>query len=438
MPKPIIEVENLSKLYRLGLIGSTTFRESVERWWCNIKGKGEACEKIGHRKIMISKDDPQAGPEPNTIWALKDVTFSVQQGEILGIIGRNGAGKSALLKILSRITEPTSGHAIIRGRTSSLLEIGTGFHLELTGRENIYLNGAILGMSKSEIENKFDDIVVFSEMEKFIDTPVKRYSHGMYVRLAFAVAAHLEPEILFVDEVLAVGDIAFQKKCIGKMGEAAERGRTILFVSHNMSTIVRLCSRAILLNRGQLVSIGEPKSVISSYLTSTGTLIDKCSWEDLSSAPGDEFIRLLSIFTLSEDYSQASSLYQDRSFIIRIIYQVLRPMMNPNVGFQVKSVDGVVVFSSYDSDNPEWSAGSRSPGKYISDCLIPANLFNQGVYYLTAEAGIPFHQLCFYVEDLICLDINGPIDGGGPVARNSIIRKGIILPDLKWQTRIES
>src|SRR4030042_1751527 len=237
MPKPIIEVNGLSKLYHLGFIGVTTLRDSFERWWYRSRGQEEKIRRIGAKHLMIEPGDPQAGPEPNTIWALKDVSFSVQQGEILGIIGKNGAGKSPLLKILSRITEPTEGEAIIRGRTASLLEVGTGFHPELTGRENIYLNGAILGMRKREIANKFDEIVAFAEVEKFIDTPVKRYSSGMYVRLAFAVAAHLEPEILMVDEVLAVGDASFQKKCLGKMGEVATEGRTVLFVSHNMAAV---------------------------------------------------------------------------------------------------------------------------------------------------------------------------------------------------------
>ncbi len=268
MSKPIIEAENLSKLYRLGVIGTTTFHDSVERWWYRIRRKEEMLRKVGAKHLMIEPDDPQAGPEPNTLWALKDISFSVQQGEILGIIGKNGAGKSVLLKILSRITEPTSGRAIIRGRTSSLLEIGTGFHQELTGRENIYLNGTILGMRKYEIDRKFDEIVDFSGVEKFIDTPVKRYSSGMYVRLAFAVAAHLEPEILLIDEVLAVGDMEFQKKCIGKMEKVAGEGRTVLIVSHSMGTVKALCSQAVFLQQSKIRKIGPVDEVVNEYLGS--------------------------------------------------------------------------------------------------------------------------------------------------------------------------
>jgi lipopolysaccharide transport system ATP-binding protein len=266
MEQPIIEVENLSKLYRLGVIGTTTLQESVERWWYRMRGKEEQVQKVGTKHLMIEPDDPQAGPEPNSIWALKDVSFSVQKAEIVGIIGKNGAGKSTLLKILTRITEPTSGRAIIEGRIASLLEVGTGFHPELTGRENVYLNGAILGMRKAEIDNKFDEIVDFSGIENFIDTPVKRYSSGMYVRLAFAVAAHLEPNILLVDEVLAVGDAEFQKKCLGKMKDVATGGRTVLFVSHNMAAVANLCSRAMLIESGRIVQNGAVPEVIESYL----------------------------------------------------------------------------------------------------------------------------------------------------------------------------
>lgn len=264
----IIEVENLSKLYKLGSIGSTTLRESLNRAWYRMIGKEELGRRIGEKDLMIPPDHPQAGPEPNTFWALKDVSFTVEQGEIVGVIGRNGAGKSTLLKVLTRITEPTSGRAVLRGRVGSLLEVGTGFHPELTGRENIFLNGAILGMRRREIERKFDEIVAFAEVERFIDTPVKRYSSGMYVRLAFAVAAHLDPEILLVDEVLAVGDAAFQTKCLGKMKDVAGEGRTVLFVSHNMAAISQLCGRGILLDGGRISVHGATADAIKAYLVS--------------------------------------------------------------------------------------------------------------------------------------------------------------------------
>lgn len=255
MSRPIIEVRNLSKVYQLGSIGATRLKDDVERLWMKLRGKPELRKK-------------------GEFWALRDVSFEMQRGEVLGIIGRNGAGKSTLLKILSRITQQTQGEIILRGRVASLLEVGTGFHPDLSGRENIYLNGAILGMTRAEIRRKFDEIVAFAEVDQFIDTPVKRYSSGMYVRLAFAVAAHLEPEILIVDEVLAVGDIQFQRKCLGKMNEVSHSsGRTILFVSHNMAALSSICNRCALFKEGHLVTLGESSSVISNYLSSDQTQV---------------------------------------------------------------------------------------------------------------------------------------------------------------------
>lgn len=257
MSKPIITVEHLSKRYHLGQIGANTLRDSVVRFVRNLPGKGKDPGLLPLATHQSGSDD---------LWALKDVSFDVHPGEILGVIGRNGAGKSTLLKLLSRITEPTSGRAIIRGRVASLLEVGTGFHPDLTGRDNVFLNGAILGMKKAEIARKFDEIVAFAEIEKFIDTPVKRYSSGMYVRLAFAVAAHLEPEILILDEVLAVGDAQFQQKCLGKVSQASKQGRTILFVSHNMAAILNLCTRVVLLKGGKLDFQGSASDAVSKYM----------------------------------------------------------------------------------------------------------------------------------------------------------------------------
>ncbi len=280
MSDVIITVDRLSKRYRLGQIGATTLREFAERLWQRLRGRDPQAHmsRIGEKglgaALAETRNSGRSGSSERNdsldeIWALRDVSFEVKRGEVLGIIGRNGAGKSTLLKMLSRITEPTSGRAIIRGRVASLLEVGTGFHPELTGRENIYLNGAILGMRKAEIDRKFDEIVAFSEVERFIDTPVKRYSSGMYVRLAFAVAAHLEPEILILDEVLAVGDAAFQKKCLGKMGDVAKEGRTVLLVSHNMATIQGLCGRCLVLERGRVAFSGEPAVAVEVYMQNT-------------------------------------------------------------------------------------------------------------------------------------------------------------------------
>src|SRR5437660_2645129 len=250
MKQPIIKVESLSKRYRIGTLGHTSLRDAV------------ASAVRSPLRSLRGKN----GSDENTIWALKDVSFEVEPGEVVGIIGRNGAGKSTLLKILSRITKPTEGQVALKGRVGSLLEVGTGFHSELTGRENVFLNGAVLGMTRREIENKFDEIVAFAETEQFLDTPVKHYSSGMTVRLAFAVAAHLEPEILMIDEVLAVGDIAFQKKCLGKMNEVSRGGRTVLFVSHNMAAVENLCRTGVVLNRGEVAFQGSAKEAVHYYL----------------------------------------------------------------------------------------------------------------------------------------------------------------------------
>src|SRR5687767_7249561 len=283
--KPIIRIEGLSKLYYLGGSGAaySTLRETVM--------------EVARKPLSYLRGNSNA----EILWALKDVSFEVAPGDVVGIIGRNGAGKSTLLKVLSRIVEPTTGRVELYGRVASLLEVGTGFHPELSGRENIYLNGSILGMTRREIETKFDEIVAFAEVEKFIDTPVKHYSSGMYLRLAFAVAAHLEPEILLVDEVLAVGDASFQRKCLNKMQEVGQQGRTVCFVSHNMPAITRLCPRTILLNEGGVMRDGPSSQVVSSYLQSGAGTTAAREWEDLSTAPGNHVARLRAVRVHTED-----------------------------------------------------------------------------------------------------------------------------------------
>ena len=266
----VIEVENLSKQYKLGTIGHGTLYRDLQSWWAKLRGKDDPNSQLSPNQPLAASRQPL-----EDFWALRDVSFEVRRGEVVGIIGRNGAGKSTLLKILSRVTGPTSGSVKIKGRVASLLEVGTGFHPELTGRENIYLNGTILGMKKKEIDAKFDEIVAFAEIEQFIDTPVKRYSSGMYVRLAFAVAAHLEPEILIVDEVLAVGDIEFQKKCLGKMKDISGEGRTVLFVSHNMQAIRQLCGRGILLEKGSIKFAGSSQEALNCYSNSMRDFVVK-------------------------------------------------------------------------------------------------------------------------------------------------------------------
>ncbi len=304
----VISVENLSKSYRLGQIGTGTFAQDLAVWWARMRGKPSPLLKIGQ-----VDDGNHDGEE---LWALRDVSFTVQQGEVLGIIGRNGAGKSTLLKILSRVTAPTSGVIKVKGRVASLLEVGTGFHPELTGRENVYLNGAILGMSREEVTRKFDEIVDFAGVEKFIDTPVKRYSSGMYVRLAFAVAAHLEPEIMVVDEVLAVGDAEFQKKCLGKMGEVAQGGRTVLFVSHNMATINNLCKSACWFDQGKIRQTGPALQVVQNYLS--GKSIS--SSQNLSSHTGrlSDKNPLLSHVSMFKDGNETDNFFVNDIFALSV------------------------------------------------------------------------------------------------------------------------
>lgn len=266
--KPIIEVNNLSKVYRLGNLGAKSFTDDLRYFWEKIRGKEQPLDPKVLDQVQSEGESGRINPErKNEFWALRDISFKIQPGEVVGIIGRNGAGKSTLLKILSRITEPTTGEITLRGRVSSLLEVGTGFHPDLTGRENTYLNGAIHGMTRKEIDEKFEEIVEFAKVTNFIDTPVKRYSSGMFVRLAFAVAAHLEPEILIVDEVLAVGDAAFQSKCLSKMKDIAKQGKTVIFVSHIMTSVKSLCSRCILLHQGAIIESGETSEIIEKYLS---------------------------------------------------------------------------------------------------------------------------------------------------------------------------
>ncbi|MGA1980106.1 MAG: ABC transporter ATP-binding protein [Sedimentisphaerales bacterium] len=324
MPETVIKVEGLSKQYRYGVIGHGTLYKDIESWWARFRGKEDPNMRI--------TEDIGPGIDGEWFWALRDISFDVQQGEVLGIIGRNGAGKSTLLKILSRVTTPTKGVVKIKGRVASLLEIGTGFHQELTGRENIYLNGAILGMTKAEIKSKFDDIVDFSGLEKFIDTPVKRYSSGMYVRLAFAVAAHLEPEILLVDEVLAVGDVEFQKKCLGKMEDVAKEGRTILFVSHNMAAIRNLCQRTILIDKGELLMDSATSQVVAHYLNQNlvkGAVASKADIErrmDGRIRRGNPFLRLCEVAVLDKSGLPRQLFHSDEDIIASITFECLQPV----------------------------------------------------------------------------------------------------------------
>jgi lipopolysaccharide transport system ATP-binding protein len=367
-----IRVEGLGKRYRVGESRPRyqTLRDSIR--------DAALAPFRGVRSLLRG----ECGGTAQTFWALKDVDFEVARGEVIGIIGRNGAGKSTLLKILSRITEPTEGGADVYGRVGSLLEVGTGFHPELTGRENVFLNGAILGMKRAEIARKFDEIVAFAEVEQFIDTPVKHYSSGMYLRLAFAVAAHLEPEILIVDEVLAVGDGAFQKKCIGKIGAVAGEGRTVLFVSHDMTNISVLCDSVLLLEGGRVKMRGEPAEVIGAYMRQGGPAQSAVSW-NLDDAPGDGAARIVGV-SVGEAGVEADSVPLQDAIPLTVEFVVLAGGVRVNPVFVVKNALGTTVFTTANYEDPDWGAREYGPGRYLSRCIVPAHVLNDGSYAVDA------------------------------------------------------
>ena len=424
MSSPIIKVNNLSKRYRIGAAqqGYKTFRDAI------IDGITAPVRNFARLRSLTKFKD---GYEQDVIWALKDVSFEVNEGEVLGVIGRNGAGKTTLLKILSRITEPTSGFAEIGGRISSLLEVGTGFHPELTGRENIFLNGAILGMRKREIERKFDDIVGFSEVEKYIDTPVKRYSTGMQVRLAFAVAAHLEPEILLVDEVLAVGDIAFQKKCLGKMEDVAKGGRTVLFVSHNMGMINSLCGRCILLESGKIVEDGETSSVISKYVSNISST--KGSEQSFSEDKSKK-IQIRRVAVTDQGLNLKTQFDVFEQVAVEIEYQVREELIGSVVSIGLHR-DGVLLFQSDDTDHNQELQSKRLPGYYRARLNLPCPL-KAGGYTIDANAGIVNIGWIDNVREVLAFEVEE--FSFDPSCRSySRGRAGIIVADLVWKEEKE-
>lgn len=387
------------------------------------------------------KSDQNGSMDNNSsdiIWALKNVSFEVKQGEVVGIIGRNGAGKSTLLKILSKITDPASGRAQIRGRLSTLLEVGTGFHQELTGRENVYLNGTILGMRKYEIDRKFDEIVDFSGIEKFIDTPVKRYSSGMKVRLAFAVGAHLEPEILLIDEVLAVGDIRFQKKCLDKMQHVGEQGRTVLFVSHNMPAITRLCPRTILLDTGSLIADGQSHRVVSVYLNSdsaTGTSAER-EWPDKAQAPGDDVVRLRAMRVRTEQGDITDAFDIRRPIGLEMEYEVLEPGHILLPYYNLFNERGVRVLSAVDQA-PAWRGRPRPVGRYISTAWIPGNLLAEGSMFVGVAMRAPDPKIKHFNEyEAIAFQVIDSLDGDSARGDFAGRMSGTVRPLLEWDTQL--
>lgn len=427
MSETVIKVENLSKQYRLGVRNTGTISHDLNRWWAKARGREDPFAKISEVNDRTTKG------ESEYVWALKDINFEVKQGEVLGIIGRNGAGKSTLLKLLSKVTRPTTGSIKMKGRVASLLEVGTGFHPELTGRENIFLNGAILGMTKKEIKGKFDGIVDFAGVERYIDTPVKRYSSGMYVRLAFAVAAHLEPEILIVDEVLAVGDAEFQKKCMGKMDEVSRKeGRTILFVSHNMAAVKNLCEHGVLLEKGEVSFKGNINNTVDEYLKpgrdDKTQARGEISWEE-SNEPGCEEVRLKSIRLLNEKGQIANSFYTSRPINIEVKYEVKKELIGSRMILRLMDLSGVIILSS---TNHFIDSERKIPGFYQTNCIIPPNLLNKGHYKVIIHMGIPggvkvlVQGEPFLSFDTIFMGNNGfffPEDWAG-----------VIAPKLEWKT----
>ncbi len=420
MSDTAIRVENLSKRYQIGLAQDRpdTLRDLLTSGVHRIgqafrRGSGGRYEDLTH------------------IWALSGVSFEVKTGQVLGIVGRNGAGKSTLLKILSRVTDPTEGFGEIHGRVGSLLEVGTGFHPELSGRENIYLNGAILGMRREEIDRKFDEIVDFSEVSKFIDTPVKRYSSGMYLRLAFAVAAHLEPEILVVDEVLAVGDAEFQRKCLGKMNDVAQEGRTVLFVSHNMSAILRLTQETIVLDEGQVVLRAPTPEAVDAYLNMGLTKQGERSWTADELAGSETAFRPRAIRLRNPHGQVVDTVVAAEGFSIEMEYELAEAISGLRVGIYLMTTRGEYVFTSFDTDSPALfeTYTSRPEGRYISHVQIPPNLMNEGRYVLGVNASS--YRIKRYFQDDKALTFT--VDAtGAPGMHWPEKRLGPVRPDLSW------
>jgi lipopolysaccharide transport system ATP-binding protein len=420
-----IKVENLSKAYQIGEIGTGTISHDLERWFAKIRGKEDPFLKIGE------KNDRSKKGESNIVWSLKDINFEINKGDAVGIIGRNGAGKSTLLKILSKVTAPTTGKILGNGRIASLLEVGTGFHPELTGRENIFLNGAILGMKKKEISQKFDEIVDFSGVERYIDTPVKRYSSGMYVRLAFAVAAHLQSEILIVDEVLAVGDAEFQKKCLGKMGQVSKgEGRTVLFVSHNMAAVTNLCDNSILLNNGKVEYIGEIANSIKIYHNENYPTFFSNELKDVFNQIVDDTFELIDL-KISQDDNNNDEFINNKDIIIEYCYKIKKRVIGLRIGFDfIDKKTDITLFRTFHDDFHEKSE-YMEVGVYKSNLILKKDFFNNGIYLLSLSIGI--HNVRWITFDKIKTEIK--ISNIIVLNKSySDLRPGVIIPKLVWNT----
>ncbi len=424
MGEVAIEVYKLSKRYRLG----------------GYEPYGALRDVIYNiPKIFFRRKDNRGEKEDEFIWALRDVSFEIEKGEVVGLIGRNGAGKTTLLKILSKITYPTTGYAKVRGRVSSLLEVAIGFHPELTGRENVYLYGNILGMSRKEISKKFDEIVAFSELEKFIDTPVKYYSSGMYVRLAFSVAAHLEPDILLVDEVIAVGDIGFQKKSFKKMGEMGKEERTVIVVSHNMDAILRLCGRAILLDKGKIVKIGNVREVVELYLKSFLEIPSERLWDD-DNAPGDRYVRIKAVRLKDAEGNVSSSFDVTKPIFVEVEYDVLEPI-NACACIVLHNSMGVMVFISGENHDLSKAYTVKERGRWKAVCEINANLLTDGTYTVRVVILSPRKEAkeLWHVDvsDAVSFQTWAPIDGTSARGDYGGGYPAVVMPKLRWESQLQ-
>lgn len=417
MSNTVIKVEGVSKQYRLGQISTGSLAHDINRWWHTLRGRPDPYLQIGE------VNDRTVSGSSEYVWALRDISFEVKQGEVLGIIGRNGAGKSTLLKILSRTTLPTTGSIKAKGRIASLLEVGTGFHPELTGRENIFLNGAILGMTKREITRKFDEIVDFSGVEKYIDTPVKRYSSGMYVRLAFAVAAHLEPEILIVDEVLAVGDAEFQKKCLGKMKDVSvNEGRTVLFVSHNIAAIRGFCSRSIVLDKGAMLFNGGVLEGVTCYQSQNVAQTGFCHRGELEQAPGNSNIRILefNVYPLDGEVISISS-----GISFELLFFNCKSKNNLATSFELRTIDEIIVFHRGTWICEDLNGEEK---QYRVKGTIGPNVLNAGIYKFNLVFGASLNILLFAISDFVQFEVLNESQAG-----NNLLLPGIISPDIKYE-----
>ncbi|KQC34148.1 ABC transporter ATP-binding protein [Nonlabens sp. YIK11] len=428
MSDTILKVENISKQYRLGLVGTGSLVHDLNRTWARLRGKEDPYSKIG------AVNDRNASASSDYVWALKDINFEVKRGDIIGIIGNNGAGKSTLLKIFSRVTSPTSGRIKVGGRMASLLEVGTGMHPELTGRENIYLNGAILGMRKEEIASKIDEIIDFSGCLMYIDTPVKRYSSGMGVRLGFAVAAFLEPDILVVDEVLAVGDAEFQKKAIGKMQDISRTGgRTVLFVSHNMGSILQLCSRCLILENGKISFDGKPNIAIKNYLASNTKLLKDTSVVEFINSQTDPNFKLIKFETFQQDHD-IESYNSSLPFEIHFEFQILKKIEGLRIGFDlIDSSMDVLLFRSFQDDS-YLKLQDYKPGIYFHKAIVPQNFLKKGMYFIKPLVAVHNNYWIIYDNAVgIKIEIERDLVLNKAYSEN---RPGILYKLLQWEELI--